>query len=39
MGLDKINIGARIRKIREDIFHETRQLLLYLYYVYSSQQV
>lgn len=26
MRLDKISIGARIRKIREDIFHETRQL-------------
>lgn len=24
--LDKITIGARIRTIREDIFHETRQL-------------
>lgn len=26
MGLDSIKIGARIRKVREDIFHETRQL-------------
>lgn len=26
MDLDKISIGARIRKIREDIYHETRQL-------------
>ena len=25
MTLDKISIGARIRKIREEIYHETRQ--------------
>ena len=25
MGLDRINIGTRIRKIREDVFAETRQ--------------
>ena len=26
MELDKISIGARICRIREDVFHETRQL-------------
>lgn len=26
MGLDKMTIGVRIRKIREEIFHETRQM-------------
>ena len=25
MALDKINIGTRIRKVREEIYHETRQ--------------
>lgn len=26
MTLDKIKIGARIRRIREEVYHETRQL-------------
>lgn len=26
MTLDKVNIGTRIRKIREEIYHETRQV-------------
>ena len=26
MTLDKIKIGARIRRIREELYHETRQL-------------
>ena len=26
MTLDKIKMGARIRKVREELYHETRQL-------------